>query len=1220
MSKYYLEAALDKLAIRGIRSFDDKRVEVIQFFSPVTVIVGQNGSGKTTIIECLKYATTGEQPPNTRGGAFIHDPKMAAEKEVKAQVKLRFRAANGNPMLVLRNLSVTLKKGAGMAMKTLESVLSALPKDGDVDGKRHNISSRCAEMDVEIPALLGVSKAVLDNVIFCHQEDSYWPLAEASVLKKKFDEIFEASKYTKALDAIKNLRKERLAELKVDKERLEGALREKNHADKLKSRIEDLNATVAGKEAEYQELNERVAALEVQNKEFYERATHFRDIFLHYETAQNRKNQLEMDLRDISESLELLEGTDIELEDRRRGFEHHMQTQKATRDRKAVDLREEEERLDDMRRQLGEEQKREGQLLAEEQTHHKSVARRDNLVRDVSKKYGLKGFDQGALDKNQWADFRSRINDLQHRRATDLETAQAEGHARNGEFMLQIQNLQADIATLRAERDTLNASIYRRQQAIKDADLRLDNIHAKSSELKGVSSDIEQKSKRIEALREEIRSNDYEAKLEEKSNALRSLETQRERLNNEMTLSNQQMESRAALSLRKDEAQKLDSEIKSILDTLSTRYQKVMGRKPHVDDIDRDLERAILQKEKEAKDLEGETTAANRKLAQVEGNIANLKARQKQMEEEVKTLEKKLNSARGDYASISLALADTQDQMSLCQEEIAKNTDSGRFYQEILKNGRAKKVCISCNRHIKDDEMAAFEKHVSNLLKKDTSAKLNDLQEELAIWQADFTRLQQALPMELNCTKLKQNDIPDLIQEQFKLEGSLEDATTEAASLSDKLEEVRSTLKTLQALKQQAGTISTLSQKKNTAAQYARNLEETLRAGNVTMSLEEIQAELSSLQAKQSSLHMSQSELHQVQLRETQLQNEVKETERLEKESRDNQEGIKSDRLRIKDVEARLLQANEPVEAVKAEQRTFDASHQVRVSGLQQAAQEINLEVEKLDAAMNNAEEYIKEQGPRKLKRCQESLADLQDAIQRSLEDIEKMRKDIAALADELASSSTTLSTLKDNLRLRKIRRDIAAANEEMSSLNLEEASNARQRFDEKYGRAKEAEEEAKRQCQHLLGELSSLRNQLKGLEMDAKEYRGATKKYTDQLIKTKMSDMVNNDLEKYAKALDRRVHDIDGIKIISEGEGATGRRTYNYRVGAAVNLVGSVLTSETGRHGERPSRNGYAWEMLSRFGANCGILALDEPTNALDVDNIEALAQSLVEYVPPLP
>ena len=33
-------------------------------------------------------------------------------------------------------------------------------------------------------------------------------------------------------------------------------------------------------------------------------------------------------------------------------------------------------------------------------------------------------------------------------------------------------------------------------------------------------------------------------------------------------------------------------------------------------------------------------------------------------------------------------------------------------------------------------------------------------------------------------------------------------------------------------------------------------------------------------------------------------------------------------------------------------------------------------------------------------------------------------------------------------------------------------------------------------------------------------------------------------------------------------------------------------------------------------FAQNCGILALDEPTNALDQENIEALAASLVECV----
>jgi DNA repair protein RAD50 len=33
-------------------------------------------------------------------------------------------------------------------------------------------------------------------------------------------------------------------------------------------------------------------------------------------------------------------------------------------------------------------------------------------------------------------------------------------------------------------------------------------------------------------------------------------------------------------------------------------------------------------------------------------------------------------------------------------------------------------------------------------------------------------------------------------------------------------------------------------------------------------------------------------------------------------------------------------------------------------------------------------------------------------------------------------------------------------------------------------------------------------------------------------------------------------------------------------------------------------------------FGQNCGILALDEPTNALDTENIDALASSLVDII----
>lgn len=69
--------------------------------------------------------------------------QIANEKEVKAQVKLRFRGANAMQMLAVRNVSVTVKK-TGLTMKTLESLLAKYPyKPGDKVNRKtsHNCNS-----------------------------------------------------------------------------------------------------------------------------------------------------------------------------------------------------------------------------------------------------------------------------------------------------------------------------------------------------------------------------------------------------------------------------------------------------------------------------------------------------------------------------------------------------------------------------------------------------------------------------------------------------------------------------------------------------------------------------------------------------------------------------------------------------------------------------------------------------------------------------------------------------------------------------------------------------------------------------------------------------------------------------------------------------------------------------------------------------------------------
>lgn len=60
------KGTITKMQIRGIRSFSPKEDETIEFYSPLTMIVGQNGCGKTTIIESLKYSTTGAMPPGVK--------------------------------------------------------------------------------------------------------------------------------------------------------------------------------------------------------------------------------------------------------------------------------------------------------------------------------------------------------------------------------------------------------------------------------------------------------------------------------------------------------------------------------------------------------------------------------------------------------------------------------------------------------------------------------------------------------------------------------------------------------------------------------------------------------------------------------------------------------------------------------------------------------------------------------------------------------------------------------------------------------------------------------------------------------------------------------------------------------------------------------------------------------------------------------------------------
>ena len=96
---------LERLELTGFRLFGPHQEDqaVMNFVKEdgdlmeLVLILGQNGCGKTTIIECLKYVTTGDFPPGSdKGKSFIHNPKLAGETSVRGRVRLDFKAVDGD--------------------------------------------------------------------------------------------------------------------------------------------------------------------------------------------------------------------------------------------------------------------------------------------------------------------------------------------------------------------------------------------------------------------------------------------------------------------------------------------------------------------------------------------------------------------------------------------------------------------------------------------------------------------------------------------------------------------------------------------------------------------------------------------------------------------------------------------------------------------------------------------------------------------------------------------------------------------------------------------------------------------------------------------------------------------------------------------------------------------------------------------------------------------
>ncbi|WFD08302.1 DNA repair protein rad50 [Malassezia vespertilionis] len=1223
-------AELDKLAIRGVRAFDPKSINIIQFFKPLTVIVGHNGSGKTTIVECLKYAATGDLPPNTKGGAFVYDP------------------------------FVSRKRGGGLTMKTLEGVLGI--DDSESDHAQAAISTRCAELDQEMTLLLGVSRAILEHVLFCHQEESNWPLAEPFVLKKRFDEIFEVTRYTKALDSLRALRKQRIQDSRVDEAELRGLQQEKERAESARQKIRSLHASLEHHTADLTVLEQDLAKKTVENKALYDAGIQFREIIGKAESLEER-HRLYCEKRDeIATHTSLLQGTDDAIRNELEAFADTLSQQRAEHTEITAQLGACKETRDNEQHKHEMLIREHGEVLAAHKALKRTIQSSMSSLYTIAAHHGINVPEEVAsLDafRTLHASLQTQLS-AQHR-TEEARLRREEHSAQEREAVLEQEWQQA--RTMLQEKQ---AQCAHQEETVACLDQRISATEQELAQAQATSleeRDISEAEDKVASLSAQLDAPDFAAQRAETAAALTAAETRREALAKEMSVSHQTIEQRTLLASREDTLQRDRKALHDRMATLETEAQSLLGETPDAATFftvaadalatcAQALQSAAARQQKKQQ-------AVDRLQSVLELDTTQAKSKEAQCSILANELASLLN---GEFNTIDVALDVATEEVSVLKDSMAMVERGAEFFQKILVHGKEKHVCLGCNRGIALGEIPAFTAHVQASLARSNPERLAELRTDLENWTAQLNAFETGRAKAQERTFLLR-ELSTLHTHQTECRTALEDAHTALEDASHTANTLRTRHARLQTLTQGAEAVESLYMRCQALQRSVDNTRADLRvtgdipqAGDARKELDLLSVTIQQHRAMNERLNAQRETLRE------QLSSKLHTLHTLQKAVADAHRqdmAYEAAKQRLAELAADCAKAREkserlqseidaqaaPIAATREALHTFRAEQRKTASDASEASRAQAQALVRMDDIAASVDSAAADLPKTRLEACNAMLQESAQRLHTVRASVDAMEEKAHALALTLQEAQAHEATLSANLRYREAMRDIAVVEAQLSALDLDTAHQRHATFAEHYDAARKAENDMSGKAAHLRGELRGIEAQIKEREDELRsEYRDVDVRYMRQLIRLKVGSMANRDLETYSGALHQAIQqyhaikmeevnqtldylwkktyqgaDIDTILIRSDVEGkvnASGVRSYQYRVvmvkdGAELDMRGRCSAGQ-----KVLACILIRLALADSFGTNTGFLALDEPTTNLDRENVEALAASLVDLI----
>ncbi|XP_065557102.1 DNA repair protein RAD50-like isoform X2 [Artemia franciscana] len=1179
-------------------------------------------------------------------------------QRVKGQVLLDFKDIQNQELVVCRSLEATQKPKSVM-MKTLDSTLSK--REGS---KFVSIGKKCADIDAEVVDSLGVSKAILNNVIFCHQEDSCWPLDEGKKVKEKFDAIFNAERYMKCIKLHLDIRKTLHEKYNIIKTEIKHLGDRRSDAVNNRRKIADQERKLSEAQEHIREIEAQMVPLVEEKNKLWQALQEVEQIA---DKLRNSQRDLENNLKAQKELRQSLEeefmGTDLELEEKLRNFQMDM-------DDKVSSFQQLERKVKKLDSEIGFVSREKSQLLmllgklrSESEVHEKNKKKLFSDLKNIVAQYELSiSIDTEDLARNEVDNVFNELSKKTKAEKERLEKLKQEEEQKINKQHIVIQEI-------RDEKTSADKEIKLKQDQSNEIEVKKTTIRNRLDEVNQRSGRLDRLEKELAAVTQELsrKENEVDDKLLEVeiSNLKEEVQTAIEvenALDIEKSRLHEQSAARAKFDLLSKQLEDKKEKAKRLKAAHENMLLNLLGGEIRDDDLKYQFENCLSKLGSEIQDIEKEIQSASRKLSGLKKEREMLEKQLAGKENDLRKLKQKVNEVTS-VDRLEKELTKVKEELSIQQDQKGINDSLNIHYTDFIKKLKQKKCCPLCHRGFPEDNL------------------VDDLIQELK------TKISK-VPLELEKIGKK---IEEYTEKQAKLltlrpavEKIKEIEGTELRELKTKLENVEAEIKTL---------TSTIEEKEDSTS-FAKTQEASAKniQGEVVafcQFIDEIKKSSAALDKEKSKFGLAKIDSKRtLPVVSSEHANAKRNLEVLQNKKSTLQDKLNRYREEIGKITSRKNALQEDKMKIGQDLQQKQTLEQ-QLESLSQEASEIEAAVEekqkqrptlsrRLLAAENKLSELKKikdkkiEEATETLSTLQKKNEDLKDLLRivrswtdqgrdRELTESEKSLSTVQAKESELSSEKVKQEKLlsqaksdidkhkvaerdlQDNARLRQKKSEEKKIRKECESLSQKHRSR-------NYHNLKSEEDDVSRKLNHLQAELQGNRGIVTTLESSIsrekadyeKAYSTIHKEFKEKVFQERVHFHAIEDLNKNRVALEwaiakfheekmriinkrikqlwREIYrgvDIDYIMIHTDeidptSAGSEKRRQHSYKV---VMFKGDVELDMRGRcsAGQKMCASIIIRMALAEtFSGSCGVLALDEPTTNLDRDNIESLSRAL--------